>query len=47
MADRPPLTRGPSALPNFRQFRILPIFTISTLNWDHCSNKITKISKLA
>ena len=32
---------------NFRQPRILPTFTISTLNWDLCSNKIPKISKLA
>ena len=47
MADSPPLTRGPSALPNFRQPRILPTFTISTLNWDYCSNNIPKISKLA
>ena len=38
---------GPSALPNFRQLRILPIFTISTLNLDYCSNKIQKISKQA
>ena len=41
-ADYPPLTRGLSALPNFRQPRIFLIFTISTLNWDHCSNKISK-----
>ena len=46
-ADCPPHTRGLSALPKIWQPRIFSIFTISTLNWEHCSNKIPKISRLA
>src|SRR6185437_16435307 len=45
--DCPPLTRGLSALPKFRQPRILPTFTISILNLYHCSYKNLKISNLA
>ena len=46
-ADCSPLTRGPSAVPNFRQPRILPTFSIPTLIWDHCSYKNPKISNIA
>ena len=47
LADCPPLTRGLSAVPNFRLSRIVPIFSIPTPIWDHCSYKNPKISNIA
>ena len=46
-ADCPLLTRGLSAVPNFSQPRNLPIFSIPTPIWDHCSYKNPKISNIA
>ena len=46
-ADCPPLTRGLSAVPNFRLSRIVPTFSIPTSIWDHCSYKNPKISNIA
>ena len=47
LADCPPLTRGLSAVPNFRLSRIVPTFSILTSIWDHCSYKNPKISNIA
>ena len=47
LADCPPLTSGLSAVPNFRLSRIVPIFSIPTPIWDHCSYKNPKISNIA